>query len=52
MVIKAIRVRASTGAGVLARHLINGDDNESIEVVRGTVADLTMPSPMPNDSTG
>ena len=40
MLIKASRIRASAGAGALARHLKNGDDNESIVMVRGTIADL------------
>jgi len=40
MLIKATRIRASAGAGALARHLTRGDDNEEIVLVRGTVADL------------
>lgn len=40
MLIKASRIRASSGAGSLVRHLTAGDENESIDIVRGTVADL------------
>lgn len=40
MLIKASRIRASAGAGALARHLTDGGDNESVAVLRGTVADL------------
>src|SRR5262245_53132102 len=40
MLIKATRVRTSAGAGPLARHLTCGDDNEEVQIVRGTVADL------------
>lgn len=40
MLIKASRIRAAAGAGALARHLQNGDDNESIVIVQGTIADL------------
>lgn len=40
MLIKATRIRTTTGATELARHLTQGDENEAIVVVRGTVADL------------
>lgn len=40
MLIKATRIRTATGARALARHLLQGDENEAIVVVRGTVADL------------
>lgn len=40
MLIKATRIRATTGAKALARHLTQGEDNESITVLRGTIADL------------
>lgn len=41
MLIKATRIRASAGATALARHLTDGGDNETISVLRGTIADLT-----------
>lgn len=40
MLIKATRIRSASGAGALAQHLLAGDDNEEIVVVRGTVGDL------------
>lgn len=40
MIIKATRIRASAGAGALVRHLLAGDDNEAISIIRGTVADV------------
>ena len=41
MLIKATRIRASAGAGALARHLTDADENEAVEIVQGAVADLT-----------
>jgi hypothetical protein len=40
MIIKSTRVRTSVGASGLVRHLLNGDDNEKIEILSGTTADL------------
>lgn len=40
MMIKATRIRASAGALDLARHLTEGDENEKITLIRGTVAGL------------
>lgn len=40
MLIKATRLRVSVGAAALARHLTNADDNESVDIVQGTLADL------------
>jgi hypothetical protein len=40
MLIKATRVRASAGAKALSRHLTNAEDNEAVEIVQGTFADL------------
>lgn len=40
MVIKATRIRTSSGAGPLLRHLADGDDNEAAAVVAGTMADI------------
>lgn len=40
MLIKAIRIRASAGAGALARHLSDAEDNELVEVLRGVFTDL------------
>ncbi|MBN9334510.1 hypothetical protein, partial [Devosia sp.] len=40
MLIKATRLRASAGAGALARHLSDADDNEAVEIVQGAIADL------------
>jgi hypothetical protein len=40
VLIKATRLRASAGASALARHLASAEDNESVEIVQGTLADL------------
>lgn len=40
MLIKATRLRASAGSGALARHLMDGEDNEAVETVQGTITDL------------
>ena len=40
MLIKATRIRTTTGATEMTRHLTQGDENDAIVVVRGTVADL------------
>lgn len=40
MLIKATRIRASAGVGALARHLTNAEDNEAVDIVQGTIADL------------
>lgn len=40
MVIKATRIRTSSGAGPLLRHLVDGTDNEAITIVGGTMADM------------
>jgi hypothetical protein len=40
MLIKATRLRTSAGAGTLARHLTDAEDNEAVEIVQGTIADL------------
>lgn len=40
MIIKSHRVRTSQGVRRLLRHLIHGDENERVEFVRGTEADV------------
>ena len=40
MLIKATRLRVSVGARALAQHLTNAEDNEAVEIVQGTLADL------------
>lgn len=40
MLIKSVRIRTASGAGPLARHLLDGDDNESVKVLQGNIADL------------
>ncbi|ODT70915.1 MAG: hypothetical protein ABS75_10885 [Pelagibacterium sp. SCN 63-23] len=40
MVIKAVRIRTKSGAGPLARHLLDADDNEAVAMIQGSIADL------------
>lgn len=40
MLIKSVRIRTSSGAGALTQHLLNGEDNEAVSLVRGAIGDL------------
>jgi hypothetical protein len=40
MLIKSVRIRTSSGAAALTHHLMNGEDNEAVSMVRGAIGDL------------
>ncbi|WP_338666251.1 hypothetical protein VQH23_26500 (plasmid) [Pararoseomonas sp. SCSIO 73927] len=40
MIIKATRIKAASGAGAVAAHVLRGDANEEITVLQGSEADL------------
>lgn len=40
MLIKSSRIRTSSGAGSLLRHLRNADDNEEVNAIQGTAQDM------------
>ena len=40
MIIKSIRTRTATGVGKLIQHVLHGDENERVQVLHGTEADV------------